>query len=100
MRKAFKARGRDIENGLHFLSKYSRGEKTGSEDVNVSFEDGRATIASAMVESQAKLGEFEFLWTAYDAPAPRQRDRPHHERLSMCTILVGLFGQTSEMPWR
>ncbi|WP_428532937.1 hypothetical protein [Rhodopila sp.] len=68
VRKAFAAPGRDIEKGLHFLSNYSRGEKTGSGDVNVAFEDGRATTIQASVDSPSKVGEFEFIWTAYAAP--------------------------------
>ena len=51
VRKAMKAPGRGIENSLHFLSNYSRGEKPGSRDVNVIFEDGRATVVSASVDS-------------------------------------------------
>ena len=69
VRKALKARGRDIEKGLHYLSNYSRGEKAGSGDVNVAFEDGRATIVNASVDSPSKTGEFEFIWNAYAAPA-------------------------------
>jgi hypothetical protein len=69
MRKAFKAPGRSVENGLHFLSSYSRGEKTGSGDVNFTFEDGRATAVSASVDSPDKAGQFEFIWNAYAAPA-------------------------------
>ena len=69
VRKAFEARGRDIEKGLHFLSNYSRGEKTGSGDVNVTFEDERATVVNASVDSPNKTGEFEFIWNAYAAPA-------------------------------
>ena len=68
VRKAMKAPGRGIENGLHFLSNYSRGEKTGSGDVNVFFEDGRATVVNASVDSSGKPGQFEFIWNAYAAP--------------------------------
>ncbi len=68
IRKAMKAPGRGIENGLHFLSNYSWGEKTGSGDVNVTFEDGRATIVNAFVDSPSKPGQFEFVWNAYAAP--------------------------------
>jgi hypothetical protein len=69
VRKALKAPGRSVESGLHFLSNYSRGEKTGSGDVNVTFEDGRATAVNASVDSPGKAGRFEFIWNAYAAPA-------------------------------
>ena len=68
IRKTMKAPGRGIEGGLHFLSNYSRGAKTGSGDVNVTFEDGRATIVSASVDSPSKAGQFEFVWNAYATP--------------------------------
>ncbi len=68
VRKAMKAPGRGIGNGLHFLSNYSRGKKTGPGDVNVNFEDGRATIVNASVDSSGKPGQFEFNWNAYAAP--------------------------------
>ena len=68
VRKAMKAPGREIENGLHFLSNYSRGEKIGSGDVNLTFKDGRATVVSASVDSPSKPAQFEFIWNAYAAP--------------------------------
>ena len=68
IRKTMKAPGRGIEGGLHFLSNYSRGEKTGSGDVNVTFENGRATIVSASVDSPSEAGQFEFVWNAYATP--------------------------------
>jgi hypothetical protein len=57
-----------MENGLHFLSNYGRGKKTGSGDVNVTFDDGRATVVTASVDSPAKPGQFDFIWNAYAAP--------------------------------
>jgi hypothetical protein len=69
VRKAMKAPGREIENGLHFRSYYSEGKKTGSGDVNVTFKDGRVTVVSASVDSPSKPAQFEFVWNAY-APPP------------------------------
>jgi hypothetical protein len=56
VRKVMKAPGRDIEHGLRFLSNYGRGQKTGSGDVNVTFEDGQATIISASVDTPRSGG--------------------------------------------
>jgi hypothetical protein len=70
VRNALKAPGRSVdETGLHFLSNYSRGEKAGSGDVHVTFEDGRATAVNASVDSPGKAGQFEFIWNAYAVPA-------------------------------
>ena len=68
VRKAVKAPGRKIESGLHFLSNYSRGEKTGSESINITFEDDRVNVVSASVDSSNNPGQFNFIWNAYATP--------------------------------
>ena len=93
VRKAMKAPGRGIENSLHFLSNYSRGEKPGSGDVNVIFEDGRATVVSASVDSSRKQqGQFEFIWNAYAAPPlgdQFDRSTKNFGRVPFCSDLSG-----------
>ncbi len=69
VRKAMKAPGVERHpHSLHFLSNYSKGRKTGSGDVNVTFEDGRATIVNASIDTPEQAGQFEFIWNAYAAP--------------------------------
>lgn len=92
IRKAMKAPGRGIENGLHFLSNYSRGEKTGSGDVNVTFEDGRVTIVNASVDSPSNSGQFEFIWNAYATPPLGEefdRSTKNFGREPFCSDLSG-----------
>lgn len=86
-----KAPGRGIENGLHFLSNYSRGEKSG--DVNVTFEDGRAIIVNASVDSPSKVGQSEFVWNAYATPPPGDefdRSKKDFGREPVCSDFSGL----------
>jgi hypothetical protein len=92
IRKAMKAPGRRIESVLHFLSNYSRGEKPGSGDVNVTFEDGRATIVEASVDSPSKAGQFEFIWNAYATPplgAEFDRSTKNFGREPFCSDFSG-----------
>ena len=91
VRKVMKAPGRDIEHGLRFLSNYG-GQKTGSGDVNVTFEDGQATIISASVDTPAQAGQFEFVWNAY-APPPLgeefNRSTKNFSREAFCSDFSG-----------
>jgi hypothetical protein len=92
VRKAMKAPGRKVENGLHFLNNYSLGEKTGSGDVNVTFEDGRATIVNASVDSPSKAGQFGFVWNAYAAPSLGEefdRSTKNFARAPFCSDFSG-----------
>jgi len=91
IRKAMNAPGRSIENVLHFLSNYSRGEKSGSGDVNVTFEDGRATSIWAATDIPAKGHQF-LIWSAY-APPPLgteiNRTTKNFARQPFCSDLSG-----------
>ena len=68
VRNAMKADGRSTDIGLRFLSNYSRGQKTESGSVNVSFDDGRATIVSASIDGPNSTNRYEFVWNAYAVP--------------------------------
>jgi hypothetical protein len=69
VRKAMKAAGAErSEHGLHFLSNFDRGRDTGSGDVNVLFEDGRASIVNASVDLAGNAGSLQFIWNMYAAP--------------------------------
>jgi hypothetical protein len=59
---------RGLKDSLHFLSNYSQGENTGPGDVNIIFEDGRATVVNASVDAPGKAGQLQFVWNAYAAP--------------------------------
>ena len=68
VRKAMKAPGRGLDGGLHFISNFSRGEKSGDGDVNVTFEDGRTTNVSAAIDTLEGKHR-DFIWSAYAVPA-------------------------------
>ena len=97
IRKAMKAPGRGDDNALHFLSNYSRGETVGSGDVNVAFENGKATSVSASVD-QPKGGDLEFIWSAYAAPAlgdEIDRSTTNFGREPLCSDFSGKPGKCS-----
>jgi len=91
VRKTMEAPGRGIENGLHFLSNYSRGKWSGSGDVNVWFENERAASISASVDLPKSANQY-FTWSAY-APPPlgREIDRSTRNfgRQPFCSDLSG-----------
>ena len=69
--KAMNVNGREIEDGerhiLHFLSNYSKGQRTGSGDVNFIFDaDGRVSVITASVDRANLEGDtIEFIWNAH-----------------------------------
>ena len=81
IRKIMNAPGRGIENGLHFLSNYSRGKKSGGGDVNVWLENGQATSISAAVDVPNGKHQ-DFTWSAYAAP-------PFGEEINLSTKNFG-----------
>jgi len=69
--KAMNVAGREIEQGLHFASNYSRGECWGSGDVNFLFDDQwRVSVISAIIESPNSEGKHvQFIWNSRLLPA-------------------------------
>jgi hypothetical protein len=79
-------------NSLHFLSNYNRGDDSGSGDLNVTFEDGRATIINAMVDAGGNVGEMQFIWNAYAPPPLLEEFNPSSKsftRPAFCSDLSG-----------
>jgi hypothetical protein len=69
VRKLMKAPGRELQaHILHFISNYDRGREIGAGTVNVTFEDGRAIIVAASVDSTGDAGQIDFVWNVYAAP--------------------------------
>ena len=68
VQKVFGVKGREVPGGLHFLSNYSRGEKAGSGDINIKFDDGRATNVSGLIDKAGSSGTMEYIWNAYALP--------------------------------
>jgi hypothetical protein len=68
--KAMNVAGREIDGGIHFLSNYSRGERSGSGDVNFRFDpQGRVSVIFATVDSAIADGTHaDFIWNAESLP--------------------------------
>jgi hypothetical protein len=77
VQKAMNAPGVERQkHWLHFLSNYLKGDGSGSGYLNVRFEDGRATIINAMIDTDGNVGQNEFIWNAYAAPPLSQEFQP------------------------
>jgi hypothetical protein len=89
--KTMNAPGRTTDNGLHYMSNYDQGEKGGTGDVNVTFEDGKATSVFASVDTPDG-GHHDFIWSAYAAPTlgdEIDRSTRDYKREAFCSDLSG-----------
>jgi hypothetical protein len=68
--KAMNVGGREINDGLRFLSNYSKGERWGSGSVNFTFDDeGRVSVIVASIDPPNLSGKsVDFIWNTYAAP--------------------------------
>jgi hypothetical protein len=71
VQRAMKVKGREIRNGLHFMSNFAKGALGGTGDVNFTFDDnGQVYIIEAMLDPTADNGKMtEFLWNRELLPA-------------------------------
>jgi hypothetical protein len=81
VRKAMGVDGRQLpNNGVRFLSNYSKGQKTGGGSVNVTFDNDRVVIISA---------EIDFGYTGDGAPQPRSMEFLWNEQGFLCSDFPG-----------
>jgi hypothetical protein len=68
--KAMNVSGREIKDGLHFISNYSSGERRGSGVVNFLFDhNGRVSVISASIDLPITAGKsVDFIWNAERLP--------------------------------
>jgi hypothetical protein len=68
--KAMNVSCREISGGLRFISYYSKGEQSGSGNVNFTFDDqGRVSVIVASVDPPSMVGKSaDFIWSMYAAP--------------------------------
>jgi hypothetical protein len=73
VQKAMDAPGRETgDQGLQFLSNYNKGVDGGSGLLNVAFQDDRAIIINATVDSAGAFRPMQFVWNAYATPGLAQ----------------------------
>ncbi len=68
VQKAMKAKGREVPKGLHYISNYGSGEKSGSGDINFNFDGGRATVIFGVFDGNGGDNFGTFIWNAYAPP--------------------------------
>jgi hypothetical protein len=82
VQEAMGVKGRPVDNGLHFISNYAKGEKNGSGDINFVFNDGRVTVMFGSLDLPNASGDAEFIWNVTLLPNGCS-DLPH-SKLTPC----------------